>query len=92
MKVALDSNAEKRALDALRLSSFKGLELIHVKESLSDMLEHLTDQGMFDQYTKHDISHVNGMLKLVDDIIPAKVVDVLTPTDSSANVNFRLTA
>lgn len=81
MKVALDTNAEKRALDALRLSSFKGLDLIHVKESLSDMLEHLTDQGMFDQYTKHDISHVNGMLKLVDDIIPAKVVDVLTPTD-----------
>ena len=36
---------------------------------------------MFSEYTKHDISHVDGMLNLLDFIIPDKVQEVMTPTD-----------
>lgn len=79
--VTIDSFAEQKAKDALSLSKFKGVDLSHIKESLAKMLEHITDQGMFDQYTKHDITHIDGMLKLIDDIIPQSVVGTMTPTD-----------
>lgn len=76
-----DSFAEKKAKEALSLQKFKGLDLKLIKDTLAKMLEHITDQGMFDQYTKHDISHIDGMLNLVNDIIPQSVVGTLTPTD-----------
>lgn len=36
---------------------------------------------MFSEYTKHDISHVDGMLALLDDIIVEKARATMTPTD-----------
>lgn len=37
--------------------------------------------GDFDQYTKHDITHVNKMLESLDNIIPASTQDVMTAAD-----------
>lgn len=79
--VTTNSLAEQKAKEAMALSKFKGVNLQNVKESLAKMLEHITDQGMFDQYTKHDISHIDGMLNLVNDIIPQSVISAMTPTD-----------
>lgn len=79
--VTTNSLAEQKAKEAMALSKFKGVNLQNVKESLAKMLEHITDQGMFDQYTKHDISHIDGMLNLVNDIIPHSVISAMTPTD-----------
>lgn len=72
---------EQEALEALKLDSFKGLNLIDIKDKLTSMLAHIGTNGMFTEYTKHDISHVNGMLKLAETIIPENTWKTLTPTD-----------
>lgn len=36
---------------------------------------------MFSEYTMHDISHVNGMLALLDIIIPEATVNQMTKAD-----------
>lgn len=45
------------------------------------MLNHIGREKMFSEYTKHDISHVDGMLGLLDDIIVDKARNVMTPAD-----------
>lgn len=72
---------EAEAAKALKLESFKELNLSDIKDKLSSMLSHIGTNGMFNEYTKHDITHVNGMLKLAEIIIPEKTWGVLTPAD-----------
>ena len=75
------SFAEIKAKEALTLSVFKGFDLDKTKETLKDMLADIGKHDMFTEYTKHDISHVDGMLKLLEFIIPDSVKNLLTPTD-----------
>ena len=77
----INSFAEQKAQEALSLSIFKGFDLEKTKEVLSDMLADIGKHGLFTEYTKHDITHVDGMLKLLEFIIPEKTRGVLTPTD-----------
>ena len=81
MEITIKSYAETQATRALTLSSFKGFDLIKTKESLAQLLSHIRDGGMFLEYTQHDISHVDGMLALVNDIIPEDTKKILTPAD-----------
>lgn len=78
----LKYTAEKQALLAKDLKPFSGFDLKHTKDTLEDMLNHISRNGMFCEYTKHDIDHVDAMLELLDIIIPEKVQkEVLTPVD-----------
>lgn len=80
--VALNSRAEKKALQCIEKYTFcKSINLKSIKETLKDMLNHIGDNGMFIEYTMHDISHVNGMLKLLDIIIPESTKKTMTPAD-----------
>lgn len=79
---SLDSNAEKRALEALGMKTFQGIRLEHIKDTLAQMLSHIRSSGHFVEYTQHDISHVDGMLGLLDILIPEQVAhEVMTPAD-----------
>jgi hypothetical protein len=77
----IQSVAEQNALAALQLSTFSGFDLAHAKSKLADMLNHIGRNGMFSEYTKHDISHIDGMLRLLDDIIVEEARNAMTPTD-----------
>lgn len=77
----LDSIAEKKAQDCLSFSFCGSLNLQVIKDTLARMLNHIGDNGMFAEYTMHDISHVNGMLALLDKIIPDKTKYIMTPAD-----------
>lgn len=81
METTLKSKAEQQALNACELEIFRGFNLADTKRLLAEMLEHIGNNGMFSEYTKHNISHVDGMLVLLDFIIPESVQQVLTPTD-----------
>lgn len=67
------SYAEIQALEAIKLKSFSALNLESIKQCLSEALEQNRSNGVFREYTQHDISHINGMLVLLDDIIPQKL-------------------
>lgn len=77
----LSSFAESKAKECLRYGFCKSLNLENIKEKLSSILNHIGDNGMFAEYTMHDISHVNGMLRLLDKIIPGDTKGIMTPAD-----------
>lgn len=81
MENRTNSRAEEHAKKALTLKIFSGFSLDNAKEKLASLLSHIGDNDMFSEYTKHDISHVNGMLFLLDFIIPEKTQSIMTPTD-----------
>ncbi len=72
---------ELLAEEATKLSAFNGINLGGIKDSLEKMLGLIGRNEMFDQYTKHDINHVNIMLELVNDIIPEKTKGIMTKAD-----------
>lgn len=77
----LKSFAEKKAEEAVKLFAFRGINLPLIKEKLAVILSKIGANGIFDEYTKHDISHVDGVLNLLDKIIPSKTKDVMTGAD-----------
>lgn len=52
-------NFEQKAEE---LPAFSGLKLIQIKRQLAEVLGLIGRNGVFDEYTKHDISHVDEML------------------------------
>lgn len=70
MAQSLHSHAEQEALKCLDFSFCNQLNLASIKERIATMLNHIGENGMFAEYTMHDITHVNGMLALLDQIIP----------------------
>lgn len=81
MENRTNSIAEIQAKKALKLKIFSGFDLDNAKDKLTKLLSHVGSNEMFSEYTKHDISHVDGMLNLLDFIIPDKAQAVMTPTD-----------
>lgn len=81
MNCLLNSVAERNAQKALSLKSFQSLNLENIKKSLCDSLNELRSNRAFHDYTQHDISHIDGMLLLVNDIIPKKTADNMTASD-----------
>lgn len=77
----LKSHAEIKAKKCLKFDFCKSLNLESIKEKLTPMLNHIGDNGMFAEYTMHDITHVNGMLDLLDKIIPEVTKKTMTPAD-----------
>lgn len=77
----LKSEAERRALKALELPQYQDLNLNAIKTKLKEILEHIRDMGLFTEYTQHDISHIDGMLDIVEDIIPEQTKQAMTSVD-----------
>lgn len=75
------TKAEIRASAAQSLPAFSGLSLIHLRTNVSEALAHFGRIGIFEEYTKHDMSHVDAMLKLYDWLIPEITEASMTPAD-----------
>lgn len=78
----LKIRCEKKAIEATeKCDAFRGIDLRIIKDKLSVILNKIGGNGIFDEYTKHDISHVDGTLKLVDKIITESTAKVMTSAD-----------
>ena len=80
-EIQLTSNAEQLAEKAENLKAFSGLKLLHVKKQVAHILAQIGREGIFDEYTKHDISHIDYMLDSLDWIIPKDTQEKLTPAN-----------
>ncbi len=80
-KNILNTVAEEHAKEATNLTSFSGINIIGIKKSLQNMLSLIGRDGIFDEYTKHDISHVDTMLSMLDYLIPKSTQEIMTPAD-----------
>jgi molecular chaperone HtpG len=80
--VSLNSNAEKFAEEAHNLPKFKIFSLPGIKENIANLLDMIgREKGIFSTYTKHDISHVDEMLNMLDWLVPPSTQKEMTPVD-----------
>jgi molecular chaperone HtpG len=68
--VDFGTQAEMRAATCDRLPAFRGFSLGLTREKITEALATFGRLGIFGEYTKHDITHIDGMLRLYDWIIP----------------------
>ena len=82
MHLELPSLAEQRASKAEKFRCFSGLNLLHIRREVQKLLGLIGGNGIFDEYTRHDISHIDSMLyHLTELIIPTSTQELMTPTD-----------
>lgn len=79
--MALSTKAEQQADKVRELSEFSNLSLPGVREQVTQMLGLIGNEGIFATYTKHDISHINYMLNMLDWLIPTETANKMTPAD-----------
>jgi molecular chaperone HtpG len=77
----LEFFAEKRASEAENIGAFQGVKLLYIRKQVEDMLALIGRNGFFDQYTRHDISHIDGMLEIVDWVIPDITKEYMSKAD-----------
>lgn len=75
------TNAEEHARKAEELQAFLGINLLNIKQKVAILLNLIGKDGFFDQYTNHDISHVEKMLKTLDWLIPQTTKDIMSSAD-----------
>jgi hypothetical protein len=72
---------ERSAEHAEDLAAFRGLKLYAVREEVGKILAFVGRDGIFRQYTKHDISHIDRMLHIGDWLIPEASRSAQSPAD-----------
>lgn len=78
----LSTTAEQQALKATSLPAFENVALLGLKSQVAEMLTMIGRVSeIFATYSKHDISHINAMLKHLDWIIPPSTQKEMTPVD-----------
>jgi molecular chaperone HtpG len=77
----LPSFAESKAQEAQSLAAFGSLNLLSIRTAVSKLLAQIGRNGLFEQYTVHDISHINKMLKILEWLTPETTKRVMTPAD-----------
>jgi molecular chaperone HtpG len=77
----LPSNAEQKAKLAEAASAFSGLNILHIRRQVAQFLSLIGREGIFDQYTVHDISHIDKMLASLDWIVPEATKVAMSPVD-----------
>lgn len=81
MTTALCSFAEKKAEKAENLRSFSGIKLLYIRQKIESILSLIGRNGIFDQYTKHDITHIDEMLRIVEWLIPDFTKEKMSTAD-----------
>jgi molecular chaperone HtpG len=78
----LNSNAEHFAKKAEDYPSIFGkVNLTSIRENIGEILKLIGRDGIFREYTLHDASHIDEMLKLVDKLIPADTAAKMKTAD-----------
>src|SRR5205807_8168212 len=77
----LPTFAEQQAERAESLLAFSGLKLLHVRRQLTSLLGLIGRDGIFDEYTKHDITHIDQMLRMLEWLVPNTTKTNLTPSE-----------
>ena len=76
------TRAEEQADKARTLPEFRSFALPGVKDDVTDILRMIGHSGgVFSTYTKHDISHVEAALSMLDWLIPPATQETMTPVD-----------
>jgi hypothetical protein len=78
---SLPSSAEQLAQSAQQLSAFRSLNLLGIRAEVERLLGLIGRNGLFEEYTVHDITHIDKMLRLLDWLIPEATQRIASPAD-----------
>ncbi|WP_163015864.1 ATP-binding protein [Streptomyces sp. Tu 4128] len=81
MTETLPSNAERLAEEACKLNAFDGINLLSVRRDVKELLQAIGTGEIFDEYTRHDITHIDAMLEMLDWVVPDRTKREMTPGD-----------
>jgi molecular chaperone HtpG len=81
MDNSLPSKAERNAAQAQEFRSFSKFNLVGAREDLKQFLSEIGRNGIFSEYTRHDISHIDTLLGMLDWIVVPETAAVMTPID-----------
>ena len=70
--------AEIQAEKAENLSFCRGIKLLHIRDKVEAMLGLIGKGGIFEEYTVHNITHIDEMLKIVEWLIPEVTKEKMT--------------
>jgi len=73
--------AEQKAAQAQNYAAFSALSLTYVRSEVAEALSQFGKFGLLEEYTKHDMSHIDSMLKMYDWIVPESVAKRMTAAD-----------
>jgi hypothetical protein len=74
------SYAESRALAATKYEGF-GVSLSEIKRTTTELLSQIGRHGFFAEYSKHDISHIDEVLRLAEWLIDDDTRKIMTDAD-----------
>ncbi|WP_159403722.1 ATP-binding protein [Streptomyces sp. NRRL S-646] len=69
------------AQQAGSLEAFGGISVVQTRREVEELLSHIGKDGLFDQYTKHDISHIVAMLGKLDWLITEETKEAMSGAD-----------
>lgn len=75
------SGPERLASEAQKLDAFHNFNLTGMRDAVKGILGLIGRDGLFREYTLHDISHIDGMLDLVAWLVPDDTRAAMTPAD-----------
>src|ERR1700757_3879708 len=81
MAAHLSSTAEKIAIQSQELQSFSRFNLLGVKQGLETFLNQFGHEGIFREYTKHDLSHIDTLLQMLDWVVVPEAAKAMTSVD-----------
>lgn len=77
----LKTYVEMQAEKAESLPLCRGLKLLHVRDQVEEILDHIGKIGFFEQYTVHSIKHIDEMLGIIEWLIPDETKRVMTSAE-----------
>src|SRR5436305_7767271 len=72
---------EKKAGEAAQYDAFNKTNLHGIREAVGEILNLIGKDGIFREYTKHDISHIDRLLEILDWIVPPLTLSRMTVAD-----------
>lgn len=70
MNEKFENYVEIEAEKAESLSFCRGLKLLHIRDQVEEILLQIGKCGIFEEYTIHNIQHVDEMLRIIEWLIP----------------------
>ena len=81
MSITMETTAEKKAVEAENLPAFHGIKLVNIKRNVTEALALIGRDGLFGQYTRHDISHADELIKIAEWLIPEETKVLMTKAE-----------
>ena len=81
MNEKLENYVEIEAEKAENLSFCRGLKLLHVRDQIEEILSQIGKCGIFEEYTVHNITHIDEMLHIIEWLIPNETKNNMTSAE-----------